>query len=172
VQVAPIKPTSKTPGTKRLRLKCDDPLSHFAFNFHLRRYAMELAGLKTLADKLTPAEGAAELDPGVTVEALCAALAGLASVGPPMCILRHHHEFVLAYVASTGPLCIRRHQAFALAAVGLSPSCNQNATHAGAVTDQALHCILLGTLAFGQRGAQGGGDRGGGAPGGGQAGRD
>jgi hypothetical protein len=133
---------------------------------------MELAGLKTLADKLTPAEGAAELDPGVTVEALCAALAGLASVGPPMCILRHHHEFVLAYVASTGPLCIRRHQAFALAAVGLSPSCNQNATHAGAVTDQALHCILLGTLAFGQRGAQGGGDRGGGAPGGGQAGRD
>ena len=38
MQVAPIKPTLKTPGTKRLRLRCDEPLSDFAFNFNLRRY--------------------------------------------------------------------------------------------------------------------------------------
>jgi len=40
VQVAPIKPTLKAPGTKRLKLKCDEPLSNFAFNFKLRRYTM------------------------------------------------------------------------------------------------------------------------------------
>jgi len=38
VQVAPIKPTSKTPGTIRLKLKYDQMPSSFAFNFHLRRY--------------------------------------------------------------------------------------------------------------------------------------
>jgi hypothetical protein len=38
VQVDPIKPTLKLPGTKRLKLKCDAPLSFFAFKFNLRRY--------------------------------------------------------------------------------------------------------------------------------------
>ena len=38
VQVDPIKPTLKSPGAKRLKLICDDPLSNFAFNFNLRRY--------------------------------------------------------------------------------------------------------------------------------------
>jgi len=38
VQVDPIKPTSKAPGSDRLQLKCDDLLSKFAFNFKLRRY--------------------------------------------------------------------------------------------------------------------------------------
>jgi hypothetical protein len=28
----------KAPGTTRLKLKYDDPLSNFAFNFNLRRY--------------------------------------------------------------------------------------------------------------------------------------
>jgi len=37
-QVDPIKPTLKAPGTKRLTLKCDDPLSSFGFNVNLRRY--------------------------------------------------------------------------------------------------------------------------------------
>jgi lipoate-protein ligase A len=41
VQVDPIKPTLKAPGTKRLKLKYDDPLSNFAFKFNLRRYTME-----------------------------------------------------------------------------------------------------------------------------------
>jgi hypothetical protein len=38
VQVDPIKPKLKAPGTKRLQLKCDEPLSSSAFKFNLRRY--------------------------------------------------------------------------------------------------------------------------------------
>ena len=38
MQVDPINPTLKAPGTKRLKLKCDTLLSTFAFKFHLRRY--------------------------------------------------------------------------------------------------------------------------------------
>jgi len=38
VQVVPIKPTLKAPGSKRLKLNYDVPLSDFAFNFNLRRY--------------------------------------------------------------------------------------------------------------------------------------
>jgi len=38
VQVDPIKPALKAPGTKRLKLIYDGPLSNFAFNFNLRRY--------------------------------------------------------------------------------------------------------------------------------------
>ena len=38
VQGDPIRPTLKAPGTKRLRLKSDEPLSNFAFKFELRRY--------------------------------------------------------------------------------------------------------------------------------------
>jgi hypothetical protein len=41
VQVDPIKPASKAPGTKRLKPKYDDPLSNFAFKFNLRRYNEE-----------------------------------------------------------------------------------------------------------------------------------
>ena len=40
VQVDPIKPTLKPPGTKRLKLEYDEPLSSFAFNFKLRHYIM------------------------------------------------------------------------------------------------------------------------------------
>jgi len=35
VQVDPIKPKLKPPGTKRLKLECDGPLSNFAFKFKL-----------------------------------------------------------------------------------------------------------------------------------------
>jgi hypothetical protein len=38
VQVEPIKPALKAPGTKRLKLNCDEPLSNVAFNFNLHRY--------------------------------------------------------------------------------------------------------------------------------------
>jgi hypothetical protein len=40
VQVDPIKPTLKAPGTKRLKLKCDDLLLNFGFKFKLRRYTL------------------------------------------------------------------------------------------------------------------------------------
>ena len=38
MQVDPIKPTLKAPGTERLKLEYDIPLSSFAFKFNLRRY--------------------------------------------------------------------------------------------------------------------------------------
>ena len=38
VQVEPIKPKLKPPGTKRLKLKCVILLSTSAFKFNLRRY--------------------------------------------------------------------------------------------------------------------------------------
>jgi len=30
----------KPPGTERLKLQCDDPLSNFTFSFNLRRYTV------------------------------------------------------------------------------------------------------------------------------------
>jgi hypothetical protein len=42
VQVAPIRPKLKAPGTKRLKLTHDLPLSNFAFKFNLRRYSKEV----------------------------------------------------------------------------------------------------------------------------------
>ena len=38
MQVDPIQPTLKAPGTKRLKLDCDEPLSNCAFKLNLRRY--------------------------------------------------------------------------------------------------------------------------------------
>ena len=43
VQVDPIRPTLKAPGTKRLKLKYDEPVSNFAFKFNLRRYNQKQA---------------------------------------------------------------------------------------------------------------------------------
>jgi hypothetical protein len=37
-----MKPTLKPPGTKRLKLIHDEPLSKFAFKFNLRRYILVL----------------------------------------------------------------------------------------------------------------------------------
>jgi hypothetical protein len=42
VQVEPMKLRLKAPGTERLKLKYDDPLSNFAFTFNLRRCTTEL----------------------------------------------------------------------------------------------------------------------------------
>ena len=39
MQVEPMKPVLKAPGSKRLKLKHDWPLSKFAFNFNSRRYS-------------------------------------------------------------------------------------------------------------------------------------
>ena len=38
MQVQPIKPMLKAPGTKRLKLKYDETPSNVAFKFDLRRY--------------------------------------------------------------------------------------------------------------------------------------
>ena len=42
VQVRPIKPMMKAPGTMLLTLECDEQLSNFAFKFNLRRYNPEV----------------------------------------------------------------------------------------------------------------------------------
>ena len=44
VQVDPINPTLKPPGTKRLKLKWDTLLSSFAFKFNMRRYNVASRG--------------------------------------------------------------------------------------------------------------------------------
>ena len=48
MQVDPIKPTLKPPGTKRLKLEYDELLSNFAFKFNLRRYGLVLASAALL----------------------------------------------------------------------------------------------------------------------------
>ena len=58
VQVDPIKPKLKPPGTKRLKLNCNKLLSASAFKFNLRRYSMEFV-------QLLLARGA---DPNVTMK--------------------------------------------------------------------------------------------------------
>jgi len=51
VQVDPIKPKLKPPGTKRLKLKCDVLLSTFAFKYNLRRYMKGLGNLPFVISK-------------------------------------------------------------------------------------------------------------------------
>ena len=41
MQVDPIKPTLKAPGSKRLKVEDEKLLSHYAFNFNLRRYVKD-----------------------------------------------------------------------------------------------------------------------------------
>jgi len=57
VQVGPLKPTLKEPGSKRLKLKCDELLSSFAFNFNLRRYNLVVAHVVLLRAGVVPIEG-------------------------------------------------------------------------------------------------------------------
>ena len=41
MQVDPVKPTLKAPGTKGLKLKYGKPLTNFGFKFNLRRHIQE-----------------------------------------------------------------------------------------------------------------------------------
>ena len=43
MQVEPIKPLLKAPGTKRLKLKFEVPLSNFAFKFNIHHYTSDTA---------------------------------------------------------------------------------------------------------------------------------
>jgi hypothetical protein len=59
VQVDPIKPKSKAPVSKSLKLKCDELLSNVAFKFNLRRYTEGAArALLALACERRPKAGA------------------------------------------------------------------------------------------------------------------
>ena len=53
MQVDPIKPALKPPGIELLNLKCDEPLSKFAFNFKLRRHLKERTRLAKEAGAYT-----------------------------------------------------------------------------------------------------------------------
>jgi hypothetical protein len=61
VQVDPIKPTLKPPGTKHLKLKCDILLPNFAFKINLRRYTP--AGGNGSTSSLAGGTGAAHAAP-------------------------------------------------------------------------------------------------------------
>ena len=52
MQVDPIKPKLKAPGTKSLKLKYDNPPSSFAFNCDLRRYNPAEITAKTSAQQV------------------------------------------------------------------------------------------------------------------------
>ena len=54
VQADPIKPTLKAPGTMRLKLKCGNLASIFAFNFNLRRYAWAWTPPRPTTKSCTP----------------------------------------------------------------------------------------------------------------------
>ena len=47
MQIAPIKPTLKAPGSKHLKLKTEKLLSKLGFNFNLRRYMEDVAPTDT-----------------------------------------------------------------------------------------------------------------------------
>jgi len=50
VQIVPMNPQLKPPGTKILKLKHDEPLSNFAFNFKLRRYTEHCVFCRFMSD--------------------------------------------------------------------------------------------------------------------------
>jgi len=54
VQVDPIKPMLKAPGTKRLKRKCDEPPSNFAFKFNLRRYNKGIEVICVIDPRMPP----------------------------------------------------------------------------------------------------------------------
>ena len=54
MQVDPIKPTLKASGTKRLKLKRDELLSSFAFNFNLRRFTEDPTNSAVVYPKARP----------------------------------------------------------------------------------------------------------------------
>ena len=63
MEVDPANPMSKAPGTKRLKLKCDELLTNFASSFNLRRYTKveaERARSLTLAAEIDAANRAAK----------------------------------------------------------------------------------------------------------------
>ena len=66
MQVDPIKPTLKPPGTKRLKLKCDSMVSTSAFDFNLRHYIKEDDDGQTLRDAVAClcCSGTIEIIPG------------------------------------------------------------------------------------------------------------
>ena len=68
MQVGPIKHTLKPPGTRRLKLECDELLSSFAFNFNLRRYNKAVPGLRAGPGKFSGGFQGGSSGPGRAVQ--------------------------------------------------------------------------------------------------------
>ena len=58
MQADPLKPKLKLPGTKRLKRKCEGPLSNFALKFKLRRYTTVRTDMEAALNHLVPEAGA------------------------------------------------------------------------------------------------------------------
>ena len=71
VQVDPIKPTLKAPGSERLKLNCDELLSSFAFKLKLRHYNWEgeQAAAAAATMMMLTGEGEGELEPAAAAAA-------------------------------------------------------------------------------------------------------
>ena len=67
MQVDPSKPTLKAPGTKHLKLKCDELLSSFALKIKLRRYIKEINELRREIKSVRLAQRAAGLEAAQSV---------------------------------------------------------------------------------------------------------
>ena len=88
MQVDPVKPTSKSPGSKLLKMPFDGPASNFAFKINVRRYTkVQQPGIPTGAGKRKTAEdgealtaGAAAVAAGITA-AVTGAAAAMAKGG-------------------------------------------------------------------------------------------
>jgi len=57
VQVEPIEPMLKPPGSKHLRLKCVKLLSSFAFKVNFRHYTMDNTALATVPEEVFTGRG-------------------------------------------------------------------------------------------------------------------
>ena len=71
MQVDPNKPTLKAPGAMHLKLRCDGPVSNFAYKFNMRRYTV--AGTDDAAWSRTVAQAGAYTRPHfqLNVSAFC-----------------------------------------------------------------------------------------------------
>ena len=58
MQVDPIKPKLKPPGTERLKLDHEELLSNFGFKFNLRRYTTVRTDMEAALNHIVPEAGA------------------------------------------------------------------------------------------------------------------
>jgi len=97
VQVDPIRPTLKAPGTKRLKLEYDRLLLCFAFYFNVRRCTKEEAPAETGA---VAAAGGGRT--GASAAAAAAAAAALVRPGGDESLVSRHVPWILAQSVDAG----------------------------------------------------------------------
>jgi hypothetical protein len=106
VQVNTIKPTFKPPGTKRLKLQRDNPLSNFAFNFNLRLYSSAAASTSARSKAGTGSSLSVDRARSPLFEMLSYDVASTAPVQYAFVTWRAPVRYASCEVASTGTRCI------------------------------------------------------------------